>query len=628
MTPLGNLTSQARFIRTLRDIGPRRLQRRVRYELRQRLSSYLPPDAASWLVGASLPGPPWRTDLQCLEVESSLNGPRATSATEPRSIRFSFLNQQRDLLWPLCWNDPDWPRLWQFHLHYFDWAREWLELALVAGRWSEGKSALKLIIDQWISANPLGRGDGWHSYTLSLRIRNWVWLFRTAPHLVSQGRLQSLWQQLCWLQSHPESCHGGNHWLENLSALAIGSLQFEGPKAEAMQHRSLKLLKRELASQVLSDGGHQERSAAYHLLMLDRLVELGCVLTATRGTSPDWLNQSIDAMATWAVVARLEGGHCPPFNDSAKDAAPPLDEVVAFATSFCSKKLVGALSPTGWPLSPLRCNLLNAAAVVKRDLPRTNPLPSISDELVQDLPETGWMFVRPGHGWELVFKCGVPCPPHLPAHVHSDQLSFELMHHGDWVLSEAGTSIYGNGPQRAFERSGAAHNSLQLGLPNSDGDVDWFEPVEVWGAFRAGRKCKPRQRDCGALPAGGWFVAGGHDGFDALGASHLRRIEVSDVTSSDLHLKILDTVNTQTSLCFRQWWHLAPELPKTVLDGLIFDLSNAEQIQADWTKTTFAQGFGKREMRHSFCIGGLLPPGEHRLRVNLPVFAPIPSLPI
>ena len=67
--------------------------------------------------------------------------------------------------------------------------------------------------------------------------------------------------------------------------------------------------------------------------------------------------------------------------------------------------------------------------------------------------------------------------------MHSDQLSVELTYQGKWLLSEAGTSIYGDGPERAFERSGAAHNVLQLGLALPSGEIDWIEPVESVGWF-------------------------------------------------------------------------------------------------------------------------------------------------
>ena len=106
--------------------------------------------------------------------------------------------------------------------------------------------------------------------------------------------------------------------------------------------------------------------------------------------------------------------------------------------------------------SGFRGRLLKGAATAPSPLSHVPRASFSSPAVVTDLPDTGWTLLRPGHGWELAFKCGVPCPLHLPPHVHSDQLSVELSFQGKWMLSEAGTSIYCDGPERAFERSGAA----------------------------------------------------------------------------------------------------------------------------------------------------------------------------
>ncbi len=458
------LASLGRLCRTLADVGPVRLQRRFRYELRQRLDNRLPPRIALAWAGALRRPPGWRTIHPPVFRDGDLAPP--PEAPSPHVVSFNFLNQERQLPWPIHWNNLQWPRLWQFHLHYFDWAQEWLNDAERTGHWPDQAVALQLLLDSWIASNPPGCGDGWHSYTLSLRTRNWIALFRGCPSLATPERLQSLWQQLSWLQAHPEHCHGGNHWLENLTALAIGGLHFDGPKAIRMHRRAMCLLQRELRQQVLSDGGHEERSASYHLLMLDRLAELAHALRAIAGDQPPWLMEAIEAMAHWAELIRLETGAAPRFNDSAADAEPALDAVLAFATAVLSE-----VSPSA-------------------EHPR-------AQAVVTDLQDTGWTLLRPGQGWELMFKCGVPCPNHLPPHVHSDQLSFELCRHGRWLLSEAGTSIYGNGPERAYERSGAAHNVLQLGVESKPGAIRWIEPVDVWGGFRAGRKAQPRDRTCG-----------------------------------------------------------------------------------------------------------------------------------
>jgi len=58
-----------------------------------------------------------------------------------------------------------------------------------------------------------------------------------------------------------------------------------------------------------------------------------------------------------------------------------------------------------------------------------------------------------------------------------DCLSFELAVGGHRVVVDPGTTTY-EGPQRAWERSTAAHNTVT---------IDGHDQTEVWGGFRAGR---------------------------------------------------------------------------------------------------------------------------------------------
>ena len=571
----------SRLLRTLVDIGPRRLQRRLRYELRQRFDRRLPPSMALALAGAGGATPPWRPVP--LATGDIAPVPSPTAPGLPPAMTFNFLNDERCLPWPITWNDPSWPRLWQFNLHYFDWASQWLEHFLNTGSWPEEAVSLELLIDHWIEVNPAGRGDGWHSYTLSLRTRNWICLFRTCPALVSPSRLQSLWQQLCWLQAHPEHCHGGNHWLENLTALAIGGLQFDGSQAAAMHRRALDLLQPELASQLLADGGHEERSAGYHLLMLERLVELSSALQASGAEISAWLTRSIEVMLAWADSVRLEDGGFPRFNDS----------------------------------------------VIENLLPSTSPCAASP---LTDLASTGWTLIRPGHGWELVFKCGVPCPRHLPPHAHSDLLSFDLFHQGVAVLAETGTSVYGSGPDRLYERSGAAHNVLQLGSITGS-QINWIEPVEVWGGFRAGRKANPLDRACGQNDSGSFWVSGSHDGFKRFAASHRRHIELSVESEGLLLLSLRDQLSCSRPMAWRQWWHLGPDLPQDLLDPLLQQLGRNGPVEVSWQNTWFSTGFGQRRPRLSLCFSGQFPPGEYELVKQLslrPVqlcSSPLPAAP-
>ena len=59
---------------------------------------------------------------------------------------------------------------------------------------------------------------------------------------------------------------------------------------------SLTKLEIELNNQILDDGGHEERSASYHNLILDRIVELGCLMEIIQKECPIWLRKYIERM--------------------------------------------------------------------------------------------------------------------------------------------------------------------------------------------------------------------------------------------------------------------------------------------------------------------------------------------
>ena len=52
-------------------------------------------------------------------------------------------------------------------------------------------------------------------------------------------------------------------------------------------------MKIEIEKQILNDGGHEERSASYHLLVLDRLIEMGFYLEINIKERPIWLIKAI-----------------------------------------------------------------------------------------------------------------------------------------------------------------------------------------------------------------------------------------------------------------------------------------------------------------------------------------------
>jgi len=485
--------------------------------------------------------PPWRPDyLAGLRVDS----PPQPGAI-PATLTLSFLGEPRSLAWPIAWNSPSYPRLWQFNLHYFDWLREDLDHRYATGHWSAAALDRLWLLTDWIDRNPLGQYDGWHPYPTSLRLVNWTWLLAACPHLASPAVQRSLWWQLCHLNHYQETFFGGNHWFENLAALIIAGLNFTGGRAEALVSRAVQNLTQQLTVQILADGGHYERSPMYHLLLLKRLGEVMVALQSAGQPVPPSLASHLAAMTRFAQGLRLANGTYPLWNDCAYDIAEPLDEVVAWGRAL--------LRPDPQPLSAFNQRLIQSA-------PR--PAPGLELDLkpaaMTVLPASGYGLWRSGSAAEISVDVAPPCPAALPAHAHADCLSLDLHWKGQPLIVETGTSQYGNDARRQQERGTLSHNTIALASPGAEAQV--FDQTQVWGGFRAARKAQPRHLSWGQT-AGWCWLGAGHDGYDWLGAGHHRWLGTAQ--GPDFTLVICDWLWAQSPYRWLHRLHLGPTVACT-----------------------------------------------------------------
>lgn len=273
---------------------------------------------------------------------------------------------------------------------------------LDAARSGEVDRARKLI-DGWMDSSPARPDVRWHPYVLSTRVSNWVAAITLEPEIASSRVGESIRRQLSYLRRNVENDILGNHVLRNAKALMLGGAAVSD--AGSLQH-GLRLLRRELPEQVLNDGGHYERSPAYHRLVLRDLLELSALTP---------IDEVIGRMQAFASSSSRPDGAPALFNDGGLDVAPLLDL---------------AVPPDG----------LSVHA------------------------ETGYAFLRRGGVW-LAFDCGAPAPAYLPAHAHADSLSFQLWVDGRAAVVDPGTSTYEPGSVRAWERGTEAHSTLAV-----DGD--------------------------------------------------------------------------------------------------------------------------------------------------------------
>ena len=590
------------FLRTISDLGLLKIQYRILFEVKKLIFCLVPSKILELLFSLNFESGIWeKSILKNINFSKNLS----TNNKIKRFFNFKFLNEEKKLSFPINWNDKSQSQLWNFNLHYFDWARESLETLIIKGKFDSNFIFIGNLIDDWIDNNKLGKGNGWNSYTISLRIRNWVWIFCCVPFLINKKRIHSLYSQLIWLNNNLEKCHGGNHLLENLISLLICTKQFKNKNSLRIFNKALVLLKKELHLQILKDGGHEERSGSYHFLILDRLLELACVIELTGDEIPKWLLEALKNMHNWAEKVIIADKLLPRFNDSPQDGCPEIKKILYFARSFFGDKQQDNLGLRSLLLQKRKINKTGINHIYKKDS-------------LCDLPDTGWTIIRPNDQWDFIFKCGKSCPDKLPAHAHSDLLSFDLFYQGKPLISEVGTSIYGKNKIRFFERSSAAHNVLQISdYFSNKNKKNWIEPIEVWGNHRAGRKANILSRDIGIANNNCYWVKGSHDAFLRLRTFHERKIFLELNNEQELFLRCIDSIKCQNSISWRQWWHFGPDVIYEKLRNIMTFNDLYQNLTFNFINTWHSTKFGERINRKSLRLDGNLQPGEYNLECQI-----------
>lgn len=382
--------------------------------------------------------------------------------TGPRS--WLFLNESGDLA-EVGWNGPQREKLWRYNQHYFD------DLNALGA--NDRLPWHITLVEDWVDHNPPGHGIGWDSYPISLRIINWV-KWALAGNEISDACIQSLAVQARWLSKRLEIHLLGNHLFTNAKALVFAGLFFEGQEAACWLSVGFKILGREIPEQILSDGGHFERSTMYHALAYEDMLDLINVTSAFPEACRPWAYLRanwtciVREMGHWLRVMSHPDGEVGLFNDAAFGIAPAPKELFSYAKR-------------------LNCES-----------------PAVRTEFVH-LDASGYIRVSVGSAVLLIDVAPVG-PDYLPGHAHADTLSFELSLNGQRIVVNGGTSRYGMGHLRDNERGTAAHSTVEIDGQNSS---------EVWAGFRVARRAYPFdvtfKRDGATV-----IVDAAHDGYKRL----------------------------------------------------------------------------------------------------------------
>lgn len=417
---------------------------------------------------------------------------------------FTFLNQTQQFLGEIDWNYGSFGKLWTYNLNYFDFLNQ-------PGMTPE--TGLALMRDFVYQTATLR--DGLEAYPTSIRIQNWV-LFLSRYQIQNNEINRHLFAQVSLLSHRVEYHIGGNHLLENGFALLTGAFYFQNQR---LFNQAARLLRRELHAQIMSDGGHIERSPMYHQLLLEGLLDALLMLQHhSRKTAPNltlFLTEKATQMLAWLNAVTFNNGDVPMVNDAAPGIAP--------TTAQLREKAV----LTGLP-NPNQTGLLTDSDYRMFRQPRY--------ELFADVSAIG--------------------PDYQPGHAHADTLSFVLYVDNQPVFVDCGTSTYQPGGRRLWERSTSAHNTVTVAETNSS---------EVWASFRVGRRARVSR-----LTYTETSLTARHDGYQHLGVLHERnwRLDVERIVISDRLLDTHTKVEINQPGVARFYLHLT--LPVQLLDDTIW----------------------------------------------------------
>lgn len=527
------------YFHTLRYLKPVQLWGRVTFRLLRPKPDLCPAPALRPTSGA------WQT-------------PAARRASMLSPNRFRFLNVEHEIPAPADWNSAQIPKLWLYNLHYFDDFNA--EGAASRVEWHRD------LITRWIVENPPGQGNGWEPYPLSLRIINWI-KWAQSGNALDEVAGHSLAVQARFLTQRLERHLLGNHLFANAKALMFAGCYFEGDEADAWLRLGMGILNREIPEQILADGGHFERSTMYHALAYEDMLDLVNLAHANSGTMSPWQStisswpEIIVKMGDWLRAMSHPDGEIAFFNDAAIGIAPSPSVLFSYAERL-------GLPPT-----------------------------IVADDVIH-LNASGYIRVILGQAVLLIDAAPIG-PDYLPGHAHADTLSYELSLFGQRVVVNSGTSRYGLGREREWERSTGAHSTVE---------VDDQDSSEVWAGFRVARRAYPFdvsiQRDGNTV-----IVDAAHDGYRRLpGRVVHRRRWVLQATRLD----VLDMIEGKfTEANSRVYFHSDIQARKVGAGGTACWQNRKVSWETSVVDSTVAGAFWHPE------FGASLP--SSCLRMTLPV---------
>lgn len=398
---------------------------------------------------------------------------------------------------------PEWLVAW----HGFTWLADLVSVG------ASTRDAIRALVRSWLAENGSWHPVAWRSDVLATRLVAWIVHLdeiasRDADRPLRRAVLTSLTRQLRHLARTATWELTGAARICALKGLIVGLIAFG--RSEQRITRALRAFERELALQILPDGGHLSRSPSAQLAVLRDLIETRAALRAGRIEVPRALQDAIERMAPMLRFFRHGDRRLALFNNSVEEDAVLVDLVL-------SRSETKGRAPS-------------------------------------QAPHSGYQRLQAGNSLVIV-DTGDPPPPGFDRRAHAGALSFELSHGRERIIVNCGGYRGIKTAWQRVTRASAAHSVLVVGDTNA---------VEIRDDGSLGNTPHPVRYDR-AEEGGHQWVAASHDGYRSrLGLVYSRELYLAD-DGEDLRGE--DKVTGRSGVDFAVRFHLHPAIEAALAEN-------------------------------------------------------------
>jgi uncharacterized heparinase superfamily protein len=360
------------------------------------------------------------------------------------------------------------------------------------------------IIENWLDHYEQWDDVEWEPEVIGSRIAGWIGAYEfyapaASPDFIARltASLQQQYKHLMRTMTSALADVGG---LCALKGLVLGGLNFEdGEKALGV---ACDLLKRQLAAEILPDGGSISRNPATQLHMVRHLIDLRAAFKASGIEAPDPIRTTVGIMVPALRLYRHGDGGLALFHGGSEETALLIDAVIAQAGT--------------------------------------------KSRILRRLPDTGYERLTAGRSL-LIADCGRPPPRGHDKNAHAGLLSFELSHGRERLFVNCGNVEGSSSEWRIACAATAAHSTISIE------DTNAAEVMESGGIVCTARVTAHRYEQDGQH-----CVEMTHDAYRAeFGITHQRFLGLS---ADGDELRGRDVLIGNPGRAFALRWHLHPSV--------------------------------------------------------------------